>query len=52
MKKTYQNPKMKVVKMNAVVLQSASPQSISFGEGTKSGSVACGRDAWFDEGEE
>ncbi len=52
MKKTYQNPKLKVVIMNAVVLNSASPQTVSFGSGTKNGSEACGRDGWFDEGEE
>ena len=49
MKKTYQNPKMKVVKMATVVLQSA---SIHVGEGTRNPSIAEGRGGWFDESEE
>ena len=48
MKKSYINPNIKVVKMTTVQMLAEST-TVLFGEGTKSGSAACGREFDFEE---
>lgn len=52
MKKTYINPVMNVVKIETQQMLAASKTTLGFGEGTKSGGAACGREDDWDDWED
>ncbi len=52
MKKTYINPVMNVVKIETQMMLAASKTTLGFGEGTKSGGAACGREDDWDDWED
>lgn len=49
MKKTYSNPTLEVVRIQTQQMLATSTETFSFGDGTKSGGDAAGRESDFDD---